>query len=185
MGDLADWALDQALMPSDGFYYGDEYMIEGIVEVVSEKRTSNGGTVYNAKVDGSWYGCGFNKPIFTEGNKIRFGVTQNGKYTNLDQDTVEVLEEAAAPALVRDEKGINAVDRRTVLHASRGSAIELVGVLVANDLLEIPKTKKNALPAVLAKVQELTVQFYQEGVTVMEGDWPFDVAASNGSTAEE
>ena len=72
--------------------------VEGIVAKISEKPTSNGGTIYNIclEIDGSddeWFGHGFDEPIFQEGDEIEFDIEYNGDYCNVDKDTVVIISE--------------------------------------------------------------------------------------------
>lgn len=153
-------------------------MNEGIVEVLKGKPTSTGGTVWNAKISGTWIGCGFNKPTFKEGDRVKYDTVQNGKYTNIGD--VEVLEQGAAPAVTRDEHGINAVDRRTVLHAARASAIDFVDLLARNEAVSLgAKGKKEDV--ILALVEQYAAKWYEEGIAVMQGQAPFVAQASDTS----
>lgn len=69
-------------------------VIEGNVEFV--KKNDHG--YYAVKMDdGQWYGCGKEQPEFNKGDAVRFEVVTNGRYLNVDESTVEVLEKNAAP----------------------------------------------------------------------------------------
>ena len=69
-------------------------VIEGNVEFV--KKNDHG--YYAVKMsDGQWYGCGKDEPEFNKGDAVRFEVVTNGRYLNVDEATVEVLEKNAAP----------------------------------------------------------------------------------------
>lgn len=73
--------------------------VQGRVAKVSEKDTANGGTVYNVCVDTEdngeeWFGCGFDNPNLNEGDEIEFDIDYNGKYTNINMDTLVVTKEA-------------------------------------------------------------------------------------------
>ena len=72
--------------------------VEGLVAKISEKPTRNGGTIYNVciEIDGTedeWFGYGFDKPEFFEGDEIEFDIKFNGDYANIDPDTVNILSE--------------------------------------------------------------------------------------------
>ena len=72
--------------------------VEGIVAKISEKPTSNGGTIYNIclEIDGAddeWFGHGFDEPIFQEGDEIEFDIEYNGDYCNVDKATVSIISE--------------------------------------------------------------------------------------------
>ena len=72
--------------------------VEGLVAKITEKPTRNGGTIYNVciEIDGGedeWFGYGFDKPEFFEGDEIEFDIKYNGDYANIDPDTVNILSE--------------------------------------------------------------------------------------------
>lgn len=72
--------------------------VEGIVAKITEKPTSNGGTMYNIcmEIEGSddeWFGHGFDEPSFGEGAEIGFDISYNGKYANVDTDSVDIISE--------------------------------------------------------------------------------------------
>lgn len=73
--------------------------VQGTVAKLTEKETSNGGTVYNVCVDTEdngeeWFGCGFDNPNLNEGDEIEFDIDYNGDYTNINLDTLVVTKEA-------------------------------------------------------------------------------------------
>lgn len=70
-------------------------VVEGAVEFVKQ----NNAGYYAVKMsDGQWYGCAKDKPEFDKGDNIRFEVVTNGRYLNVDMDSVEMLGKSAAPA---------------------------------------------------------------------------------------
>lgn len=82
--------------------------VQGTVAKVSEKDTANGGTVYNVCVDTEdngeeWFGCGFDNPNLNEGDEIEFDIDYNGKYTNINMDTLVVTQ--AAPQRESSNRG--------------------------------------------------------------------------------
>lgn len=53
MGDAADWAYDQALVPSDDFYYGDEEKtLQGTIQ---QAQHSKSGKTLSVLVNDQWY----------------------------------------------------------------------------------------------------------------------------------
>ena len=71
--------------------------VEGLVAKISEKAAGKG-TVYNICLeiegqDDEWFGHGFDKPDFFEGDFIEFDIDWNGEYANVDKSSVNVLEE--------------------------------------------------------------------------------------------
>ena len=63
----------------------------GFVEVLNQKPTRNNRMTYSAKVNGTWYGHGFNIPSFQQGDEIEFVTVTNGQYINIDTNSVRVL----------------------------------------------------------------------------------------------
>ena len=80
-------------------------MERGIVEQIGTKAvTTRFGekNVFNLKIDGNWLGCGFKQPDVQEGDYIEFAVEMNGKYKNINVDSIRKLEgqaPQAAPAV--------------------------------------------------------------------------------------
>lgn len=72
--------------------------VEGLVAKITEKPTRNGGTMYNvcleiAGGEDEWFGYGFDKPEFFEGDEIEFDIEYNGDYANVDAKSVNILSE--------------------------------------------------------------------------------------------
>ena len=85
-----------------------EFVGEATVLKVSKKATSGKGHVYNIQIDTDengkeWWGCGFEDPKVNEGDIIEFELIEVGDYTNVDLDTIVVLE--AAPKRERSTRG--------------------------------------------------------------------------------
>lgn len=83
--------------------------VTGYLLQVSEKPTSNGGTIYNIKVENEgnddWFGYGFDKPTFGVDSEITFDVEVNGKFENVIVETLEVLDMQNPPAAERKPRG--------------------------------------------------------------------------------
>jgi len=47
--------------------------------------------------DGTWYGCGQDRPPCVEGDSIEFAFDMNGKFKNADVDSIVVIEAEPAP----------------------------------------------------------------------------------------
>lgn len=57
------------------------------------------GTAYNIVLDdGNSYSAGFKSPPCSAGDKVQFDVVMNGKYSNADFNSIEVLGKGAVPA---------------------------------------------------------------------------------------
>lgn len=154
-------------------------MIKGVVQ----KITKNG-PAYNIKVDEQWYGCGFNKPAFTEGTMLKFEVIQKGKWVNVDQDSLEVLGEAPLPEKKKtvayssqtsnsgkddywtrkEERDLkNDLDRH--IGATRNTAIAFVDLLVRNEALKLPAAKDAKADALFQAVEYYASLFGSSGST--------------------
>lgn len=153
----------------------------GIVEVV--KKNDQG--YWSIKTaDGAWFGHSKTKPVCEEGDEVAFDYSQNGKYSNVDPDTMEVLssgnkvEKAAKPAWKKNNSG--AVDtskdeywkrkeERDVFiqneirkQASRNAAIAILDSAMKNGVLVIPEPSKKGssrMEVLLAYVDKVADRF--------------------------
>lgn len=56
------------------------------------QRITNRGKAWNLQMDnGEWFGFGYDQPVFGEGSEISFDVEYNGRFANVAQGTVEVI----------------------------------------------------------------------------------------------
>jgi hypothetical protein len=157
--------------------YKDGDVIKGIVEVLSEKPAGRG-KVYNIKMDsGEWFGCGFDKPAFKQGDCIEFEVVLNERngtvYTNLNHDKCKVVQADAAPAYTKNEKGISPVDLRTALHAARSGALETVAALMSAEIIKPPSKGSDKQPWFDQQIGDYTAFYYEQSLAVMKGENPF------------
>lgn len=83
--------------------------VTGFLLKVSEKPTSNGGTIYNIQVenDGNddWFGYGFDAPTFGVDSEISFDIEVNGKYENVIVETLEIIANVNPPTPARKARG--------------------------------------------------------------------------------
>jgi len=174
--------------------------VVGIVAKISAKPARSGDNVYNIcmEIDGGddeWFGHGFDKPEFQEGDEIEFDIEYNGDYTNVDKNTVNVLVEGTPPSRSRGRNNSSAgtrggrsnkssgsrakpsrsnnraakaapaddkmskddwakKDKMIQLQSAMNTAIALVGVAVANDLVALPAAKGKKFDAFVALVDE-------------------------------
>lgn len=76
-------------------------IVQGIVARISSKSAGRSGDkVYNIcmEIDGQddeWFGHGFDKPEFQEGDEIEFEISYNGEYANVNVSSVVFIAEAA------------------------------------------------------------------------------------------
>ncbi len=83
--------------------------VTGFLVKVSEKPTSNGGTIYNICVENEgnddWFGYGFEAPTFGVDSEISFDIEVNGKFENVIVETLEIIDNQNAPAPARKARG--------------------------------------------------------------------------------
>ena len=60
--------------------------VQGVVEQVSQR-----GKATNIKVNGAWYGAGFNGVTCQQGDTVSFTVEQNGQYLNVVRNSLQVI----------------------------------------------------------------------------------------------
>ena len=138
---------------------------KGIVEVVNER---NG--MWSFKVGEDWYGAGKYPPKFDKGDEIEFQFTKNGKWNNLEFNTVTVLEKAptqSAPASSGSSSGgtnWDLKDKRITYLACRKDALAMADILVKTDAMVLPPASKKAdrYQVILDLVDELTDVSYQK-----------------------
>lgn len=140
--------------------------------------------LYSLKLqnDDTWYNCGTRDPNVKSGDNVEFEFNLNpsGK-AQVSLPSVRVLAGATATTVTQsqpskefrsskdtywEDKATDdkARDLRIQHQSARNAAIEVVGILVAKDLLKLPE--KNAGEAVLGKVADLTERFYNESRAV-------------------
>ena len=117
--------------------------VTGTVEKVWEKNT-NKGKAYSLIIntgdgDDTWVSVGFDKPSVSEGTRVSLNTKSresNGKtYYNLEGD-IKVLGEAAQAA--RSTAGTGGARQESiVVQSSLKSAVELVGIALANGALSV------------------------------------------------
>jgi hypothetical protein len=132
----------------------------GVVEFV---RKNDAGYWSVKTIDGQWFGTGKVKPACSEGDEVAFDYALNGKYNNMELDTLEVIssgnaipEKAAKKAWSGGKKGgdtrdasyWDAKDAQAVktqkeirFQASRNAAIAVIDVALKAGVLTIPEGK--------------------------------------------
>jgi len=82
-------------------------MMSGIVEDISSKPTRGKNDLWSIKVDGDWFGHGFDEPEFDVGAEVEFEISMNGDFENVDVDTLVILQQAPDRGRGRDNRGGN------------------------------------------------------------------------------
>lgn len=138
---------------------------QGTVEKIKERATRNGGNAYSFVIEGTWYGYGFEKPNFGEGDTISFDYKENGNFKNVNPKSVQKVQApepapaagGGSPAPARNY-GSNQVAIQ--YQASRNAAIEAVNMALQADALPLPAKKGDKFDALLALIDDVTVRFH-------------------------
>lgn len=143
--------------------------ISGVVEKVVE-RPGKYGSMYSMKVDNTFYGTKGKKPPCKEGDYVTFEATQSDKgYWDANPDTIKgainVAGKAAETTPPATRAWVPDTDRQNsiIYQSSRKDALELVGVLLQNNLIDLGKAKKaDAIELVEGYVDRYTLRFYED-----------------------
>lgn len=165
-------------------------IVEGVVQKVSQR-----GKATNILVNEQWYGCGFDGVPCSEGDRVSFPVTQNGRFLNADVKNMQVLGKAnVAPQQSSgnyQNTGGGGTSKSAVRSGGRGSygggrklddpvqvsitqqsarnaAIQALSVAVQADAVPLPAKKADKLDAFLALVDQVTERYYKETWEVAE-----------------
>lgn len=164
---------------------------KGFVEVLSSKsgktRQGRPWTAYSLKISDTngdemepWFQCGFADPGLNKGDYIKFTAEKNdkGAYT-VNVDSIKKAKNPPARVQKRDTgnggggssggSGYNSEAQRAdrAYHASRGSAIELVNILMQHQSLPVSVAQGKAGKAkryaeILAFVDKITVRYFRD-----------------------
>jgi len=96
-------------------------MMSGIVEDISSKPTRGKNDLWSIKVDGDWFGHGFDEPNFDVGAEVEFEISMNGDFENVDVDTLVVLEQAPERGRGNNRGGRQGNSRSNSRHGSSRS----------------------------------------------------------------
>lgn len=135
--------------------------------------------------DEEWYGMGFDRPSFNEGDEIQFNFTKNGKYKNVDASSIEVTnageskpagnKKATSSDVMskddywrRKEEGDVKTQREIRYQASRNAAIEFVRLGLEQDILPLSRTKADKEEQLDMYVKTYTDMFYRETVAIRD-----------------
>ena len=134
---------------------------QGLVEQTSTKPTSRGGTAYNMKVDGTWYGCGFDDPGVGMGDVVSFTANQNGNYWNATN--VQVVQKSTGTPPAKPAASATNWDTRDLsikLQSCRKDAIEMAQIMFSQEAIAFPAKTKAAdkYDIVLSVIDELTAR---------------------------
>lgn len=141
--------------------------MRGIVEVVNE----NNGR-WSFKVGEEWIGAGKYRPKIDKGDEIEFGYTKNGKWNNLEFNTIKVLDKAPKQEATTSGTGSSSgggvnwdlKDKRITYLACRKDALAMADIMVRTDAITLPPASKKAdrYEVVINLVDELTNESYQK-----------------------
>lgn len=145
--------------------------VQGYVETVQVKTTAKSGKplrspLYSMKIDGQWYGCGFDNPGVSEGETISFDFTEGQYGKELTSGSISKVAAGTAPAATAGGKASSVTpDQRQasiVYQSSRKDAIALLDFATARELVKLPKA--GGYDALLAMVDDLTLEFARKAV---------------------
>jgi len=137
----------------------------------------NKGMAYNFVMDDNvWYGHGFVPPKFQEGDTITFSYEVKGTFKNVIPNTVRITQAAPAPSPevsdvptpTKSAGGYSNTQVAIQYQASRNSAISVIEMALQAGALPMPTKKADQYDAILALVDDLTVQFHVKTDKVVE-----------------
>jgi hypothetical protein len=161
--------------------------------VVASVQKNDAGYWSIKTADGQWFGTGKMKPACSEGDEVAFDFSMNGKYSNADLDTLEVLSsDNKVPAKkawsgkknasgegagksdyweAKEKRDIS-TQKEIRFQASRNAAIEAMGVALANGIISIPEGKKEGdkMKVFLTYVDKVTDRFNSATLAVHEAE---------------
>ena len=152
----------------------------GMIEKVSSatRNTRYGSKeVFSIQVDGDWYGCGFD-PLpagAVEGATVSFSTAVNGKYTNADCKTMQVVSgPSAAPSAgsgTSPKGGHDDPRQRVIVYQSaRNAAIDAIALMQQLEVVSLPAKKADKYDAFFALLNEVTDRFHVDAMAVYTGD---------------
>ena len=135
-----------------------------------------------------WFRFGFKEPQLKEGDYVRFTCKEvKEQFATVDPDTLRISKNPPARAEKKQSSGgsksgggggYNSPEQRAdrAYHSARGSAIEVVDVLLRHDALPVSKAKTKAGEAkryeeVMAFVDKITVKYFRDEFPEFEGDF--------------
>ena len=138
---------------------------QGIVEVV----TRNKADFYSIKLPDAWYGTGSKTdPGINKGDMVSFEWEANGNFKNVKKGTLTKLEGAPQAGNSQPKAAwVPDADRQKsiIYQSSRKDAIAICEVAQAAGVLALPQKKGDGFDALLALVDDLTVQLAVKATT--------------------
>ena len=128
---------------------------QGVVEAVSKNKAD----FYSIKLPDAWYGTGSkNDPGLRQGDVVKFEWEANGNFRNIKKGTLTKVE-GAAPVGNSQPRGFgdDARQKSIIYQSSRKDAIEIVKAAQSAGCLALPAKKGDAFEALLALVDDLTI----------------------------
>lgn len=159
--------------------------IQGVVEVVAQR-----GKAYNVKIGNDWFGYGFSAPSFKKGDNVAFTTVLNGKFENVDVNTVEILSAAptaAAPAgggsggggkdayWADKEKRDDGRQAVIIYQSARNAAIDTIELAYNLGALSFPAKVKASekLDVLREQIEAVTNSYYDNAVSIGNGSGAF------------
>lgn len=132
------------------------------VSGVLEKAYRNDRGYYSVKVGETWYGTFKDNYAELEGNNVTFEAEQKGKFWNV-KGPIAVDESKQSASSSPNAASVPAGDRQQsiVLQSSYKTAAEVLGDMLAAEMLTIPAKKADKYDAYLGLLDELATHIYR------------------------
>lgn len=130
---------------------------------VLEKAYRNDRGFYSVLVNGTWYGTYKDNYAELEGNNVSFEGEQKGKFWNV-KGPIELLSAPAQAAAAGPNSATVPVGDRQqsiVLQSSYKTAAEVLGDMIAADLVAMPTKKADKYDAYLGLLDDLATRIYR------------------------
>lgn len=146
-------------------------------------------TLYGFTLDGDerLFATGLDKPSFNPGVKVAFDTNKVKGRWQVKAKDVKVFASEARPAFPgkaangkqqQDPEYWDKKDRVIERQSCRNSAIELVGILIANQAVKLPASADKKYDAVIALVDSLVERFTEDNERVRSGNAEVDPYAN-------
>lgn len=156
---------------------------QGIVEKIHTNKAG----FYNCVIDGSWYGCGKDRPSFSEGDYINFTFTRRGNFMNMDMNSVQKKEGSVqqSPSIANaaksaggagsskeywENKEARDANVQAAIHwqSSRSNAIAAVQAMVQAEVVKMPSAQGKKYDVFMSLVDEVTERYFADTNYVYE-----------------
>lgn len=140
--------------------------VTGKVETVQIKRETKDGKpmrtpLYSLKVDGKWYGCGFDKPDTQEGAVIQFEAN-DGKYgAEVVKGTIKA---GTAKAVQQVQQKADDRQLSIIYQSQHRDAVEAVNFAIDHGFVKLPAKAADQYDVYLGLINDLTKKWTGEAM---------------------